>query len=276
MEKRDYKSLIGISKNVRKHILRMTFVSKSSHIGSALSTVEILTALYFRILKIDPQNPGDNKRDRFILSKGHASAALYSVMAERGFFPVEQLDKYYIDGGCLPGHLDLNCPASPGVEASTGSLGHGLPIGLGMALAARMDNTGSKTYVVLSDGECNEGTVWEAAMLAGHLKLDNLIVIIDYNKIQSFGRVKEVLDLEPFAAKWKAFRWAAKEVDGHSFKELIDAFESVPFEKGMPSVIIAHTVKGKGVSFMEDRLEWHYKSPAKEQYDQAVKEVERG
>lgn len=246
--------------------------SKSSHVGSALSIVEILVVMYFKILKIDPHNPQDDDRDRFILSKGHASSALYATLSERGFFPEDFLDKYYMDGGILPGHLDRN--TALGIEMSSGSLGHGLSIGAGMAIAAKHDNKKNKIYVLMSDGECDEGSVWEAAMLASHLKLDNLVAIVDYNKIQSFGRVKEVIDLEPFSDKWTSFGWAVKEVDGHDLSDLTDALESLPIEPGKPSIIIAHTVKGKGVSFMEDKLEWHYKSPTPEQYEVALKEID--
>lgn len=267
-------SLVNISKNIRKSILKMVTVSKSSHVGSALSIVEILVTLYFKILNIYPLFPEKEDRDRFILSKGHASAALYATLAERGFFSKDSLDidKYHTDGGVLPGHLDSSI--TPGVEVSTGSLGHGLPMGTGMAIAAKHDNKNYKIYVLMSDGECDEGSTWEAAMLAAHLKLDNLVAIIDYNKIQSFGRVKEVIDLEPLYDKWISFGWAVKEIDGHNYQELSSAFEPLPFKRSKPSMIIAHTIKGKGVSFMEDKLEWHYKSPTQEQYEMAIKEID--
>ena len=263
--------LVKISKNVRKNILKMVTVSKSSHVGSALSIVEILATLYFKILNIDSSSPEKEDRDRFLLSKGHASAALYATLAERGFFSNDSLDKYCMDGGVLPGHLDSSM--THGVEVSTGSLGHGLSIGVGMAISDKHDNKNYRIYVLLSDGECDEGSVWEAAMLAAHLKLDNLVAIIDYNKIQSFGRVKEVIDLEPLYNKWISFGWAVKEIDGHNYQELLSAFESLPIERSKPSMIIAHTIKGKGVSFMEDKLEWHYKSPTQEQYEIAIKEI---
>ena len=266
------KSMLKISKDIRKNIIKMVTVSKSSHVGSALSIVEILVTLYFKILNIDPLSPEKEDRDRFILSKGHASAALYAILAEKGFFSKDLLDKYYTDGGVLPGHLDSS--RTPGIEVSTGSLGHGLSIGLGMAIAAKHDNKNYKSYVLMSDGECDEGSIWEAAMLAAHLKLDNLVAIIDYNKIQSFGRVKEVVNLEPLYDKWVSFGWAVKEIDGHNYPELLNAFESLPLERGKPSMIIAHTIKGKGVSFMEDKLEWHYKSPTQEQYEIAIKEID--
>ena len=266
------KSMLRISKDIRKNIIKMVTVSKSSHVGSALSIVDILVILYFKILNIDPLSPEKEDRDRFILSKGHASTALYAILSKRGFFHKDLLDKYYIDGGVLPGHLDSS--VTPGVEVSTGSLGHGLSIGTGMAIAAKHDNKNYKSYVLMSDGECDEGSVWEAAMLAAHLKLDNLVAIIDYNKIQSFGRTEEVVNLEPLYDKWVSFGWGVKEIDGHNYQELLNAFESLPIERGKPSMIIAHTIKGKGVSFMEDKLEWHYKSPTQEQYEIAMKEID--
>jgi transketolase len=264
--------LLKISKNIRKKIIKMVSTSKSSHVGSALSIVEILVVLYFKVLKIDSQNPEYDNRDRFILSKGHASAALYAALSERGFFAENLLDKFFVDGGILPGHLDRN--VKMGIEVSSGSLGHGLSIGVGMAIAAKHDNKNHKTYVLMSDGECDEGSVWEAAMLAGHLKLDNLVAIIDYNKIQSFGRVEEVLNLEPLYEKWVAFGWGVKEVNGHDFQELLSALESIPIKPNKPSIVIANTIKGKGVSFMENKLEWHYKSPDQQQYEMAIKEID--
>lgn len=264
--------LLEISKNIRKKIIKMVSISKSSHVGSAMSIVEILVVLYFKILKIYPHDPVNENRDRFILSKGHASAALYAVLSEIGFFNENLLDKFFIDGGVLPGHLDRN--VNMGIEVSSGSLGHGLSIGTGMAIAAKHDKKDHKIYVLMSDGECDEGSVWEAAMLAGHLKLDNLVAIIDYNKLQSFGRVKEVLNLEPLCEKWTAFGWDVKEVNGHDFQELLNALGSIPIKSDKPSIVIAHTIKGKGVSFMEDKLEWHYKSPDQQQYEMAIKEID--
>jgi transketolase len=205
------------------------------------------------------------------MSKGHAASALYAILAKRRFFKEDILRNYCADG-CLPGHATRDCV--PGLEVSTGSLGHGLPIGTGMALAAKHDKANNRIFVLLSDGECDEGSVWEAAMFAGHHGLDNLVAIIDYNNIQAFGRTKEVLDLEPFAEKWRSFKWAAKEVNGHDLDDLMRTSLAIPFSMGKPSVIIAHTVKGKGVSFMEDTLTWHYKSPDKDQLSLALKELE--
>lgn len=262
----------NLSKSIRKNVLKMATVAKSSHIGCALSIVDILVVLYFKILRINIPPQKDDNRDRFILSKAHASAALYATLAERGFFSKNLLNGYYIDGGVLPGHLAQN--VEQGIEISAGSLGHGLSIGVGLAIAAKHDKKDYKVYVLVSDGECDEGSTWEAIMLAGHLKLDNLVAIIDYNKIQSFGRVEEVLNLEPFSQKWTSFGWTAKEINGHVFQEISDALETVPIEHGKPSVIIAHTIKGKGVSFMENKLEWHYKSPTQEQYEMAINEID--
>ncbi len=261
------------AKNIRKKIIEMVTKAKSSHAGTALSIVEILTVLYFKILKIDPKSPHDPNRDRFILSKGHGCTGLYAVLAERGFFPPTLLSEFYLDGGKLFGHSTLG--TAPGIEASTGSLGHGLSLGLGMAIAAKIDKSDHRIFVLMSDGECDEGSVWEAIMAAGHYKMGNVIAIVDYNKIQSFGFVKDVMDLEPFSDKWRSFGWAVKEVDGHNTEELLDALSNVPFEKNKPSVVIAHTIKGRGISFMENQLDWHYKSPDSVQYNQALKELDQ-
>ena len=261
-----------ISKKIRKHIVKMVFDSKSSHIGSALSIVEILVTLYYNILNIDTKiesyyNRSD--RDRFILSKAHGSAALYAVLAERGFFPLNTLKKYYSNDGILPGHLDRT--SVPGVEFSAGALGHGFAAAIGMSISYRQSKNSGRIFVLIGDGECNEGSIWEGAMLAAHLKLNNLTAIVDYNKIQSFGRTNEVINQEPIIDKWKAFGWDVIEVNGHNFNELITAFNT---PQNKPKVIISHTVKGKGISFMEDKLEWHYKSPDEEQLEIALKEIE--
>lgn len=260
-----------IASDVRGEILKMHFNSQSSHIGSALSCVDILVGLYFSVLRINPKNPNDKNRDRFILSKGHAVSALYATLAQRGFFPKKILDQYCLDETKLPGHSTINC--IPGVEVSTGSLGHGLSIGIGMAIAAKHDTCNYRVFVLLSDGECEEGAVWEASMFATHHKLDNLVAIVDYNKLQAFGYVKNILNLEPLKAKWEAFGWAVKEIDGHNFLQIISILKKVPFVKNKPSVIIAHTIKGKGISFMEDELKWHYKSPNKEEFEKALAEL---
>lgn len=247
----------------------MTCYSHSSHIGSCLSIADILYVLYFKVLNVDPEHPQKPDRDKFILSKGHGSAALYATLAERGFFTKDYLNRFHIDDGVLPGHLDRE--AVPGVEASAGSLGHGLSIGIGMAVANRQTRNPGKVVVLLGDGECNEGSVWEGVMLAATLKLTNLTAIIDYNKLQSFGRTNEVINQENMAERWKVFGWEAYEVNGHDLRELEEVLRA---PQAAPKAVIAHTVKGKGVSFMEDRLEWHYKSPTREQYEQACRELE--
>lgn len=247
----------------------MTLYSKSSHIGSAFSIVEILSVLYFRIMKFNPKNFLEEPRDKLILSKAHGSAALYSILVEKGSFDESYLERYYIDGGILPGHLDKN--SAPGIEFSAGSLGHGLSVGVGMAIAHKQNKNPGKIFVILGDGECNEGSVWEAIMLASHIKLDNLTAIVDYNKIQSFGRTNEVINQEPIVDRWKSFGWEVIEINGHDYTQLIDAFQT---KHSKPKVIIAHTIKGKGVSFMENKLEWHYKSPDEEQYKNAIREID--
>jgi transketolase len=258
------------ARRIRAHALRMVFAANSSHIGSCLSAADIIAILYTRILKLDSANPDHSERDRFVLSKGHAAAILYAGLAERGFFPVEELATFCGNGSRLTGHISH---AVPGVEVSTGSLGHGLPIAVGMALADRVDGRNARTFCLLSDGECDEGSNWEAILFAPHNKLDNLVAVVDFNKIQSFGRVSEVLELEPFAMKWRAFGWHTVEVDGHDLSQLESALTTAPPLAGRPTAIIAHTVKGKGVSFMEDSLEWHYKSPSSTQLEAALREV---
>jgi transketolase len=258
-----------IAKEVRRKILEMNAKAKASHSGSALSIVDILVVLYFKVLHINPENPLDPCRDRFILSKGHASSALYVVLSKKGFFPEEYLDEFYIDGGRLPGHLDKN--SAPGIEVSAGSLGHGLSLGIGMAIASKLDRLNFKVYVLCGDGELNEGSVWEGILFAGHRKLDNLTLIVDYNKLQAYGRTNEVLNLEPLVSKFKSFHWEVEEIDGHNFEEIEKALTK---KVNKPKAIIAHTIKGKGISFMEDKLEWHYKSPNQEELLKALEELE--
>ena len=258
-----------ICKSIRRDVAKMMHKSYSSHIGGCYSVTEILVALYFEILNIDPKNPKKDDRDILLLSKAHSSPALYAVLSKKGFFPKENLDTYYQDGGKLPGHLDKE--AVPGIEFSFGSLGHGLSVGVGMALANKRMNNPGRVFVILGDGECNEGSIWEAAMFAPHHNLSNLTVVIDYNKIQSFGSTNEVINQEPIFDKWKSFGWKVLEINGHDHDALIDAFNS-PHEN-LPKLIIANTVKGKGVSFMENSLDWHYKSPNDEQLELALKEL---
>lgn len=262
------KKLAIIARDIRKKIIGMHARSGASHIGSALSVVDILTVLYFRILKLRPES----KRDHFILSKGHAGSALYAVLAKKKIIPERHLATYCRDGGRLCGHSDNN--RLDGIEASTGSLGHGLSIACGMAIAARHDKKKSRIFVLMGDGECNEGSVWEAAMFAAHHRLDNIVVIIDRNHLQGMGRTEEVMGLEPLLGKWTSFGWKGRRIDGHNLKEIEKACLRGPFSRGKPSVIIAETSKGKGVSFMEDQLEWHYKSPNRQQSKQAISELD--
>jgi transketolase len=227
------------------------------HVGSPLSLVEIVRVLYDDVLQVRPNEPDWADRDRFILSKGHGCLALYAILADRGFFSKDELKRHCKQGALLGGHVDAHIP---GVEASTGALGHGLPIGVGAALAARLCGRPSRTYVVLGDGELDEGSVWEAALAASKHKLDTLTAIVDYNKLQSYARVDEVLPLEPLADKWRAFGFAVREVDGHDVGALREAFAALPFSKGKPNAIIAHTSKGRGISFAELNAAWHHKS----------------
>lgn len=269
--KLDSGEILQKSKDIRIAVVKMVASAQASHLGSALSCVDILSVLFFGIMNVNPKEPKMKNRDRLILSKGHAGVGLLATLAHRGFFNISLLKKYCVDGSVFTGHTMLE--SAPGVEATTGSLGHGLPLGVGMALAAKSDGLKSKVFVVLSDGELDEGSNWEAIMAAGHLRLDNLVAILDYNKIQSFGMTKEVMDLEPLAKKWLDFNWAVVEVDGHNSKKLLEVFKKVPFKKDRPNCVIAHTVKGKGVSFMEDKLEWHYKSPNPDQLLRAIEEL---
>lgn len=255
---------------IRGHTLRMVHAAKASHIGTCLSVADILAVLYHDVLRIDPKAPQQPQRDRLILSKGHGAAILYAALAERGFFPTDWLSDYCADGSPLTGHI--NHAGVPGVEVSTGSLGHGLNIGCGLALGLRADGNGARVFVVMSDGECDEGSVWEAALFAPFHGLANLTAIIDYNKIQSFGAVKDVLDLEPFADKWRAFGWHVVELDGHDHRALRSALQAVQTSK--PTLVLAHTVKGKGVSFMENDLVWHYRPPDAAQLAQALAALE--
>jgi transketolase len=256
---------------IRRRVLQMIHAAKSSHVGSVFSTVDLLAVLYAKILRLDPSRPDDPERDRFILSKGHACAGLYVVLAELGFFPESWLDEFYCNGGRLAGHATH--AGVPGVEVSTGSLGHGLAIASGMALLGKRENRGFRVFVMLSDGECDEGSTWEAALFAPFHRLDNLTVIIDYNKIQSLGAVKDVLDLEPMAAKWRAFGWEVREIDGHNHAEIEKELHGVPAQTGHPTCIVAHTIKGKGVSFMENNLLWHYRAPDGEEFRAALAEL---
>jgi transketolase len=265
-------SLRQLAYRVRCHTLRMVHKANASHVGSCFSMADILAVLYGAVLRVDPACPDWHDRDRFVLSKGHAAAVVYATLAERGFFPVEWLDSYCRDDSPLAGHITHH--GVPGIEVSTGSLGHGLGIACGMALAGKRGGRPYRVFALLSDGECDEGSTWEAALFAPHHHLDNLVAIVDYNKIQSFGTVREVLDLEPFADKWQAFGWSVRVVDGHDHEQLRNTLDAIALEPGKPSLVLAHTVKGKGVTFMEDQLAWHYKSPDAPQLAQALAELE--
>ena len=260
--------LEGVARSLRYQVVQMSHNAGTPHLGSSLSCIDVLVAAYWRILNVDPKNPGSPDRDRFILSKGHAAPALYVSLASRGFFPVEWLDSFAAKEGHLPEQPAPGC--APGVELATGSLGHGLPVGCGFALAGQIQKRDYRTVVVVSDGECNEGTVWEAAMFAAARKLGNLTVIVDYNKWQATGRSDEVLALAPLRDKWSAFGWSADEVDGHSLPDLVQALSGKSSAVGRPRAIIAHTVKGKGVPFMEDDNNWHYRIPKPEEVDQVA------
>lgn len=264
-------SLADLAARLRLRTLQMIHDAQSSHIGTNFSMIELLAVLYGHILRIDPVQPKWPERDRFILSKGHGCAALYAVLAECGFFPASWLDTFYQDGSPLSGHVTHK--GVPGVEISTGSLGHGLSIATGMALAAKRDGQSYRVFCLMSDGECDEGSVWEPILFAPQHKLDNLVAIVDYNKIQSLGTVKEVMDLEPFAEKWRAFGWAVHEIDGHNLDEIKTTLTQLPFTSNRPNCLIAHTIKGKGVSFMEDRLLWHYRTPQGQEYEAALAEL---
>lgn len=256
---------------VRVHAVKMTNLGKSSHIGSALSITDILAVLYANILQVDPGNPSLETRDRFILSKGHSGAALYATLAEVGFLPVETLQEHCRNGSVLSGHISHK--GVPGVEVSTGSLGHGLSVAAGMALSAKLRGKANRVAVLMSDGECDEGSSWEAFLFASHRRLDNLLAIIDYNKLQSLATVAETLALEPFRDKLEAFGWNVIEVDGHDHAALTQALGRDAVRDGMPTVVIAHTTKGKGVSFMENTVLWHYRSPQGEEYERALAEL---
>ena len=260
-----------LARHLRGTCVKLSHDKKVPRLGSALSCIDILVAAYWRILRIDPGQPKAKKRDRFILSKGHAVKGLYAALAFRGYFPLDLLATFTDEGGQLPEHPGPDCVA--GVEFATGSLGHGLPVGLGLALGARLSNNDNRIFVLMSDGECNEGSVWEAAMMASSQKLSNLVAIVDFNGWQATGRSPEVLALEPLADKWRAFGWHAVEADGHNINELASAMSLAPHADDKPLAIIAHTTKGKGVSFMEDDNNWHYRIPSAEEVRLAYAEL---
>ena len=268
----DTDNLKNVSKILRERTIITSHKAGIPHLGSCLSCVEILVSLYWHALNINPSDPENKERDRFILSKGHGAPILFQVLAEKGFFKKDLLSDAGADGSYFhehppkPGYI-------PGIEAATGSLGHGFPIALGMALSAKINKSSYYTYSLLSDGECNEGSVWEAAMLASSQKMNNLIAIIDYNKWQATGRSNEILSLSPLIDKWNSFGWHAQEIDGHNLTEICESLNKAKSNLSQPSVIIANTIKGKGVSFMEDDNNWHYRTPNKEELEKALKEL---
>lgn len=257
---------------LRRHVVDMTHLGKSSHVGSCLSLADIMAVLYGRVLRIEPKAPKWPGRDRFVLSKGHAGACVYAALAERGFFPTSELAKHYQNGSIFSGHVSHK--GVPGVEISTGSLGHGLPVATGMAYRLRQQGGSQRVFCVLSDGECDEGSNWEAFLFAAHHKLDNLVAVVDFNRMQSLAPVSETIGLEPFGAKLEAFNWGVKRIDGHDHVALCAALENLPFSPGMPSILIAETVKGKGISFMEHAVLWHYRNAQGAEYSAAIAELD--
>jgi len=257
---------------IRRHGVEMTHISRGSHIGAVLSMADILGVLYADVLKYDAKNPKLCDRDRIILSKGHAGAGMYAALAESGFFDVEELKTHYANGSRLSGHVSHK--GVPGVEFSTGSLGHGLSVGTGMALASKRDGKEHKVYVILGDGECNEGSVWEAVMFANHHNLSNLVAVVDHNHMQSLDFCDNTIKCSPLAERFKAFEWDVYDIDGHDHDALREAFKNAG-KKGKPTVVVANTIKGKGISFMENNILWHYRTPQGEEYDAAVAELEK-
>ena len=273
-ETKTSEELTRISQTIRRRTIETSARAGIPHLGSCLSCVELLTSIYWQELRINPLSPESVDRDRFVLSKGHGAPVLFQILAERGFFSAERLSEFGKPGSVFhehppkPGYI-------PGVEAATGSLGHGLPMALGMAIAQRIKGEEFRSYALLSDGECNEGSIWEAAMLAGGQKVNNLTAIIDYNKWQATGRSQEVMALEPLTDKWDSFGWHTQRIDGHNFEEIRKAFELARSETTKPSVIVADTIKGKGISFMEDDNNWHYRTPNQEELTAALKELDQ-
>ena len=262
-----------MAQKCRKDVLNMVMSSGEGHLGAAFSSMEILTTLYFSILNIDPSQPHRKDRDRFIMSKGHGCFAYYAVLARRGFFPVDLLDTVKQKDTIFGGHPDRD--KVPGIDVSTGSLGHGLSIGAGMALADKRDGKSARVFVLMGDGECQEGSVWEAAMFASAHNLDNLIAIVDANSLQAIGRTDDIVGIEPLSEKWRAFGWEVCEADGHDCSELSDKLSHIPIKPGLPTAVIARTVKGKGVSYMENEIMWHARPVTEEEFRQAMCELDR-
>jgi transketolase len=263
--------LEAMARQLRRHVITMIATAGSGHPGGSLSAADIVTALYFKAMRHDPKNPQWSERDRFVLSKGHAAPILYAALAECGYFPVEELSTLRQLGSRLQGHTDRTL--TPGVEMSAGSLGQGLSYGIGMALAGRLDRKDYRVYVLIGDGECDEGQVWEAAMFAPHHKMDNITAIVDHNDLQLDGRVCDIMGLEPLADKWRAFNWNVIEINGHDMKQILQTLKKAGEIKEKPTVIIAHTIKGKGVSFMEGNVDFHGKAPSPQETEQALKEL---
>ena len=271
-EKISNEQLAEIAKELRAVIFKMAWHAGGTHLAPSYSVVELLTVLYGRFLNFNPQNPEAPDRDRFILSKGHASAAIFAVLAQFGFIDKKILKTYCQPGSILGGHPEMDMV--PGIEVSTGSLGHGLAQGAGMALAAKLDQKPYRVFAILGDGECQEGSVWEAAEFSAHHQLTNLTAIVDYNKLQALDRIENIMGLEPMADKWRAFGWEVREVDGHDIDALVETFEQVPFSNNKPSMVIAHTIKGKGLSFMESVPIWHFRMPNEEEMKIVYKELD--
>lgn len=265
------KELEEKARQIRRHIVRMIAKAKSGHPGGSLSATDLITALYFSVLRHKPAEPDWLDRDRFHMSKGHCAPLWYAVLADSGYFPVDKLLTLRQLGSLLQGHPDRR---TPGISVASGSLGQGLSVGLGMSLSARIDKKDFRVYVLLGDGETQEGNIWEAAMAASHYKCDNLCAILDYNGFQIDGRVCDIMNLEPVAAKWQAFGWHTIEIDGHNMKQILSAYEEAKTIKGKPSIIIARTIKGKGVSFMENVCDFHGRAPTQEEEKKALEELE--
>jgi len=272
MKDGEYGDLEAVARDVRKHIIRMTHAAGSGHPGGSLSAVEILTALFYRVMKVNPEDPHWPQRDRFVLSKGHACPVLYAVLAKRGFFPEEDLLSLRRLGSHLQGHPDMR--KTPGVEASTGSLGQGLSFSVGLALAGKMDGADWRVYTLVGDGESEEGQVWEAAMAAAHYRLDNLTVFLDWNGLQIDGPVADIMCPLPLEDKWRGFGWEVLTIDGHDYSEILGALAQARHPCGRPTMILARTVKGKGVSFMENQVDWHGKAPSDDEAALALQELE--
>lgn len=264
-------SLEKMTLKVRRDVIEMIYAGGSGHPGGSLSAAEILTALYFEIMNVHPQDPTWPERDRFVLSKGHAAPLLYAVLAEKGFFPQEWLTTFQKNDTLLQKHIDMRIV--PGAEVSTGSLGQGLSVAIGMALAAKINQADWRVYVLIGDGESQEGQIWEAALSAAQFELDNLIVFLDWNQLQVDGRVEEINCLDPIEDKWRSFRWHVQKIDGHNMEQILSATEKAQEHTGSPDIIIAETVKGKGISFMEDRVEWHARALTEDEYQIALADL---